>query len=338
MKGPTPSIRPTGAAFARQAGKAQMDVTLHIGAHRTATTTFQHSVRQHLAALHERGVGFWGPERTRKSVFPGLFQNSTAPRKRNPALRAQGRARMLAARAEHDGLKQLLVSDENMLGSCADSLRNRALYPAAGERMARTAAAFGGRVNRIVLSIRAQDVWWASAMALLVERSHAVPTPARRAAICNNARTWRDVINDISCAVPEAEICVLPFEHFANRPHAMLSAAVGFELPYGQAHKARRLNTSWDVQKLRAHVAEQGGDLTHLPDLEGRWQPFTAEQQAKLAEDYADDMHWLIAGADGLATLTEDTLRSKVETHPHPGQMIKGHGYDDGQGKLAQSG
>lgn len=338
MKGPTLSIRPTGAAVPRQAGSAQMDVTLHIGAHRTGTTTFQHGVRQHLAALHEHGIGVWGPERTRKSVFPGLFQNSTAPRKRNPALRAQGRARMLAARAEQDGLKQLLVSDENMLGSCAHSLRHRALYPAAGERMARVSAAFAGRINRIVLSVRAQDVWWASAMALVVERGHPVPTPARRAAICNSARTWRDVITDISCAVPEAEICVLPYEHFANRPHAVLSAAVGFDLPYAKAHKVPRLNASWELRKLRALVAEQAGDLTHLPDLDGRWQPFTPEQQARLAEDYADDMHWLIAGADGLATLTEDTLRRKVETHPHPGQMTKGHGYDDRQGQLAQSG
>lgn len=338
MKGAIPSIRPIGAAVATQAGTAQMDVTLHIGAHRTGTTTFQHGVRQHLAALHERGIGVWGPERTRKSVFPGLFQNSTAPRKRNPALRAQGRVRMLVARAEMDGLTQLLVTDENMLGSCAHNIRTRALYPAAGERMARVNAAFGGRVKRVLLSVRAQDLWWPSAMAMAVERGHPVPTPARRAGICSNTRTWQDVITDVSCAIPEAEICVLPFEHFANRPHAVLSAAVGFEMPYEGAHKVPRLNQASDLRSLRARIAEQGGDRTHLPDEDGRWNPFTTEQQAILAEQYADDMHWLIAGADGLATLTEDTLRSKVETHPHPGQMIKGHAYDDGQGQLAQSG
>lgn len=315
-----------------------MDVTLHIGAHRTATTTFQHVMRQHLAALHERGIGVWGPERTRKSVFPGLFQNSTAPRKRNPALRAQGRVRMLVARAEHEGLKQLLVSDENMLGSCAHNIRNRALYPGAGERMARVSAAFGGRVNRIVLSVRTQDLWWSSAMALVVERGHAVPTPARRAAICNNMRSWRDVITDISCAVPDAEICVLPFEHFGSRPHAVLSTAVGFQMPHEGAHKVPRLNATVDSSELRKRLAVQDSDMAQLPEGDGRWHPFTTEQLATLAEQYADDMHWLIAGADGLATLTEDTLRTKAETHPHPEQMTKGHAYDDGQGQLAQSG
>ncbi|WP_432816992.1 hypothetical protein [Sulfitobacter sp. JB4-11] len=338
MKGGTPNTRPTGAAFATQAGTALMDVTLHIGAHRTATTTFQHVMRQHLAALQERGIGVWGPERTRKSVFPGLFQNSTAPRKRNPALRAQGRARMLAARAAHQGLEQLLVSDENMLGSCVHNIRHRALYPAAGERMARVAAAFGGRVTRIVLSVRAQDLWWSSAMALAVERGHPIPTASRCAAICDSTRTWRDVITDIACAVPDAEICVTPFETFGNRPQAVLAAAIGGALPHDGAHKVPLLNPSADLRALRARVAEQGDDPDALPQGDGRWQPFTQEQAALLAEHYADDMHWLIAGADGLATLTEDTARTKAETHPHLGQMEKGHGYDDRQGHVAQSG
>ena len=34
--------------------------------------------------------------------------------------------------------------------------------------------------------------------------------------------------------------------------------------------------------------------------------PFDAAQAAALRETYADDLFWLKAGADGLATLTED--------------------------------
>jgi hypothetical protein len=315
-----------------------MDVTLHIGAHRTATTTFQHYLRQQLAMLHERDIGVWGPERTRKSVFPGLFVNSTAPRSRNPALRAQGRARMLTAMAAQGGLQHLLVSDENMLGSCVHNLRRGALYPAAGERMARVAAAFGGRVSRIVLSIRAQDVWWASALAMTVERGHRVPAQARIDAVCSGTRAWRDVITDIACAVPDAELHVMPFEHFANRPAAVLRTALGIDIPHDGTQTAPRLIPSLDLAGLRARLLEQGGDATRLPEGDGRWHPFTAAQRAALAENYADDLHWLTAGADGLATLTEDTLRKKVETYPPPARMTEGHGYDDGQGKMAKSG
>lgn len=315
-----------------------MDVTLHIGAHRTGTTTFQSLIRQQVTALHGRSVGVWGPERTRKSVFPGLFQNSTAPRKRNPALRAQGRARMLVARAAHEGLAHLLVSDENMLGSCMHNIRMGALYPAAGERMARVAAAFGGRVHRIVLCVRAQDLWWRSAMAMTVERGHPVPSSARCAAICDNTRSWRDVIADIACAVPNAEIIVAPAESFAGQPQRVLAAALDMPDLAATPFKAPRLNPSLALPALRQRIEAQGGDASTLPQEDGTWQPFSPDQRARLAEYYADDMHWLIAGADGLAKLTEDTLRSKSAAQPSSGQMTEGQGYDDRQGQMAHSG
>ena len=38
-----------------------------------------------------------------------------------------------------------------------------------------------------------------------------------------------------------------------------------------------------------------------------RWVPFAQTQNAQLREAYADDMHWLISGAEGLEILTKDT-------------------------------
>ena len=102
--------------------------------------------------------------------------------------------------------------------------------------------------------------------------------------------------------------------------------------------KSRWLNRSPGARSLRGTLAEQGSDPTALPDTFGRWQPFTPEQSARLRENYADDLHWLTAGADGLATLTEDPTRQRAGTSLPAGHMTRGHNYDNGQGHMAQSG
>ncbi len=324
-----PAKWPHGAALWHRLARNLMDVILHLGAHRTGTTTFQHYMRDHVDALADRNVGYWGPKQSRKSVFPGLFRSVSARKGRNMTQRAEGRIRMFCHQARSSGVQHLLISDENLLGSCVQNLRYERLYPAAGERTARISAAFAGRVRRIVVSIRAQDLWWASACAMTVSRGHRVPTAPVFAAIADNRRTWRDVITDLACAAPGADIAVMPFETFAGRPDLLLSAALEGTAPPDTGH--RWLNRSADLRDLRASLAEQGTDPGLLPDTIGRWQPFTPEQAARLRENYADDLHWLKTGADGLATLTEDVHPKRADKSLPPGAMIKGQEYDQGQ-------
>ena len=325
MTGAVPVMWPVGAAFLRKAGQALMDVILHLGAHRTGSTTFQHYVRSQFETLDSKGIGFWGPVRTRKSVLPGMFHNipTHAPR------RADGRVRMLTAKAEAMGVEKLLISDENMLGSCNHCFRQGALYPAVGQRLARLGAAFGGRVTRVVLSIRAQDLWWASASALAAARGHKVQGHERYAQIAASPRTWRDVITDMSCALPDADIRVMPFETFAGRPERVLEEALDMTFPVDA--QMRWLNRSLPLNDLRAVLTEQGGDPTILPKGQGRWQPFTPEQAVALRENYSDDLHWLTAGADGLAKLTQDEARIRAGLSLPQGHMTKGQDYDQGQ-------
>lgn len=336
MTGAIPAEWPYGAAFWQRLGRSIMDVILHMGAHRTATTTFQHYMRDHVDGLSTQKLAYWGPERARGTVFPGLFRNSIAPKGRNLAKRAEGRIRLFAAQAKVQGVEQLLVSDENLLGNCKQNIRAERLYPAAGERTARISAAFAGRVRRIVLSIRSQDLWWASACALTVSRGHPVPSARRLANIAQSRRSWRDVITDMACAAPGAQIDVLTFEAVTGQPERVLRTALEREVPTDTRH--RWLNRSPDVQALRTGLADQGSDPDLLPDELGRWQPFTPEQTAIMRENYADDLHWLLAGADGLARLTEDTCPNRAERYLPSGAFKKGQRHDQGpiEGHVAQ--
>ena len=299
-----PAALPVGAALWHRVGRAVMDVILHLGAHRTATTTFQHYMRDHVDKLAAQGVGFWGRGRTRGKIFAGLFRHTIAPDAHKAAQRAQGRVALQAAQAEQRGVRRLVVSDENIIGTPRHNFKSERLYPAVGERTARLVAAFEGRVSRIVLSIRSHELWWASAAALTVARGHPVPDKAQLAAIAADGRSWRDVITDLACAAPGAEIHVIPFERFAGMSERILATALDGAAP--RDTQRRWLNRSADVCRLRKGLREQGQDPNLLPDMTGRWQPFDEMQAAALRENYADDLFWLSAGADGLAKLTED--------------------------------
>ena len=307
-----------------------MDIILHVGSHRTGSTSFQHYLRGNRAQLMAQGTALWEPKMLRKGLFDGLFATPRMQNGRNLQRRAMGRVRIHAAQAKRAGAQRLLVTEENMIGAPRACLRAASLFPAIGERMARLDAAFEGRITRVVMCIRAQDLWWSSIAAYGVGRGHAMPDETRLAALASSPRTWRDVITDMSCALPDTDIHMMPFEQFAGQADRVLQQATGHSAPPTDANSW--LNRSPDAAMLRDKMAENGflpEDLpAHLATAEGRWNPFTPAQAAALREAYADDMMWLTAGADGLATLTEDRTHTRAGQSLPLGSMTKGQSHD----------
>ena len=321
--------QPMGAALFAKARRA-LDIVLHIGAHRTATTSLQRLARDHVAGLAGQGVTFWGPQVTRPNLLPGVQPG----RGRSAAMtrRAAGRLRLKCAQAGLGGTQVLILSDENMLGTPQGNLTAQALYPAAGERLARISAALRGQVRRVVLSVRGQEAYWSSVLAMMVERGHNVPRARVLQALADARRGWRDVVTDVACAVPEAELIILPHESTAGLPEWRLQVMAGRPLPVSAgriwAHRAP------DLTALRRHLAARGQNPAILPMGEGRWTPFTAGQSAALRETYADDLHWMTAGADGLAQLKTWTAPGKTGQTPHSGTKTRGHDHEQ-QGRMA---
>ena len=308
-----------------------MKVILHIGAHRTASTSLQSYMRRHGAELHSDGVGFWGPRRTRTGLFAGIQPTpGMAP---GAARRARGRIRLNVDKAARNGVQSLLISDENMIGSVRLNMRTGQLYPDIGERLARYAHAFDQRIDKVVLSVRGLDQYWASAIAYGVARGHAVPNGTQCDHIAMHPRTWRDVINDVACAVPSANIDVIPFEVSAGRPDLILGTATDQPAPRDAAPEW--LNRAPTTSDLQAILADRGDDPAAVPHTTGRWSPFDTAARAHLREAYADDMHWLVAGADGLATLTEKLDHTRAGTTLPYGLQTRGQGHDIQERRMA---
>jgi hypothetical protein len=313
-----------------------MDVILHIGAHRCASTTFQNYMRLNAGRLAHRGIGFWGPRRTRAGLFAAVIPVPGPARGRDLRRRATGRVQMHLARSAAQGCATLVVSDENMMGSVRGNLRIGELYCGVGERMARYHQAFGGRISDVVLNIRALDTYWASALGYGVMRGHALPGNAMLERLAGGARSWRDVITDVACAMPDARLWVLPFEIFAGRPEAQLGTLTGTEAP--KSHARGWLNPTARLPELRAMVGPRRAQ--DLPDGDGRWQPLSAPQAGALRARYSDDLMWLAGGADGLAWLMDDPQKPMaVQNPPHDlskTDRTRGRPYDHEERRMAR--
>lgn len=334
-----PAIWPDGAVIAQRLGKV-MDVILHIGAHRCATTSFQHYLRLNSDRLAEQGLGFWGPRRTRSGLFRGILPGSNAATGRNLRRRGVGRVQLQLTRSAGMGVRTLLVSDENMLGSMRENLRLGELYCGAGERLARYGEAFGGRIRHVVLNIRSLDAYWSSALGYGLTRGRGMPGPARLGRLAAGPRSWRDVMTDVACALPDAMLWALPFETFAGRPEAQLAAIARITPP--APHARDWLNATPRLPRLRA-LASELNENWPLPEGDGRWQPFSPRQAADLRETYGDDMMWLAGGADGLARLMPDPDRKadidkkQAGKSPPMTDMTRGRIHDHQERRVARA-
>lgn len=310
-----------------------MDVILHIGAHRCATTSFQHYLRANGADLKADGTGFWGPVRTRSGLLHGLLP---LPGQRGQAaLFDQARARIArhCAQSAEAGVARLIVTDENLMGTMRGNMRFADLYSGVGERVARLAEAFDDHLTGIAVNVRALDTYWASVLGYAVLRGRGVAPAALTARLVGAARSWRDVIADVAAAAPGVALTVLPHEDFAGRPEAQLAALTGRSGPLTRARD--RLNATPLLPALRTLA---GRDAPRLPAGDGAWMPFDDTQRAALRETHADDMMWLTAGAGGLARLARPEIQNRDGANPARTDLTRGRHHDRRHIEVARAG
>ncbi len=303
---------PTGATSAPlPKGFENMDICLHLGAHRTGSTSLQVFMNTNRKAFLKDRTTFWGPGRTRSGLFAGLIRDTRRLTQADRALgqRSLGRIRMELSRAALNGNDRVVISEENILGTLSQNFGQCQLYPQAADRLARFAPAFGGQGLRIGLAIRSYDAHWASALAFGAKAGRALPTPQMLDRLTTQPRRWRHIIADIAHVFPEAQIAVWTFEAWASQQPQQVCALTNRLLPRAISGPVEVNNASPSAADIAA-IARERGDPALAEDLAmkiGRYQPFNAAQIHKLRQDYATDIDWLIEGSDGLATYYDPT-------------------------------
>ncbi len=301
-----------------------VDVIIHIGAHRTASTALQHHLATHRDIVAEGGGVYWGPKVTRGGLFRGAIGGL------EPALawqrrRFNGRCAMRADAVRQTGATHLIISDENMLGSLRATLEDTILYRDAGRRISAHAEGFARHRVTVGICVRSYVDWWTSAMAFRLSRGGPLPRVNLREHLVTQPRRWRHIIEEIARVLPDATVMVWTYEALGHQPDRILHDLCGIATP--PASDIRQ-NARPSADKLRQQMAEFGIDPQefHWPD--GQFMPFTAHEAEALNAQYAEDLAWLAAGAGGLADFIDaPAVQISNETAE---QTADGRGTDHG--------
>lgn len=315
-----------------------MEICLHVGAHRTGTTSFQTFLRHNRDSLTDAGTYVIDRSRVRAGLLRGVLRNPdrTTAQADDLASRAHGRFQIECQRLAGQGARHLIVTEENLLGSMAHNLRHATLYGQAGARLTRMAPALRPAYPLTIgLCIRSYHSHWASQLAFQIRAGGGLPARDHLDRLTTQPRRWRDVIADLASVCPQARIVVWPFESWVDRPAPLLCALTRSEQPARRGRASGSHNASIPVEVMRTQLAQSGNRSAakQLAGLDGRYQPFPRLHREKLHQDYCKDIAWLEAGADGLA----DYLHPTGDT-PGGSDMTRGRPHEFEIPRLARAG
>lgn len=200
------------------------DWRIHIGAHKTATTHLQHTLRAHRDALVAHDMDFipHGPMRMLSHRFS-----------RPKGWRRLLRGRPLAWQFNRELQKQrrgpttMLISDEDLLGYAFDQLTNP-LYGQPKCLHLLRALAGTGRM-RLFLGIRSLDGLVPSAYAQTLKA--VVPEPGMmdrvRKTLADDPPSWVDLVDRLRAALPGVPLTVWRYESYRDHWREILALYVG---------------------------------------------------------------------------------------------------------------
>lgn len=281
-----------------------MEILLHLGAHRCASTTFQTYLWNNRIKLTGQGLTAWTPKRTRDGLMRGMIRHPAliSVQDERHAMHSIGRLRVEMARLRNARQKALLIAEENLIGSMRNNILDTRLYPLVNERLMRFEPVFGDQRLTIALCVRSYEGLWTSTLVNLISSGWRLPSQELSDHLTTQPRRWRTLVRDIAAVFPDANIIVWPFEQMANRPEAQLRSMWGQDF-HGLENAQLWRNRGANLVQLNTALALRGEPAISegLVDAGTRWSPFNEDQIAVLRAEYRRDLAWLKAGAEGLA-------------------------------------
>jgi len=277
-----------------------LEVILHIGAHRTGTSSLQMALQQNKHNLMKNDVVWWGPKDTRGGVFSGMLRQARPRDRQRDKMIARNRGVIAIEleRMQTRGAKTLLVSEENILGAMMENLRTGLLYPGLEGRLQPFAEAFHGKLARIGMAIRPYGDYWSSVLGYGIRTGRMAPDEGALDRLVTQPRHWRRVVADVARAFPGVEVTVWEFDRLIGRPQAqyrLLTGGRGWIAPM-----AEKRNASPGRAVLREMLLERGqtAAAAAIAPGDGRYAPFGAHHLEAFAGQYQADLDWLRARSE----------------------------------------
>lgn len=259
-------------------------IVVHLGAHRTGTTYLQQFLKRNSVYLEGECIQLVYPPLSREQALTKLQLTQT----------------------------RAVVSDENILGTMEENISTGILYPSAEVCLARHSALLK-QADKVYLTIRRYDEWWASSITFCAKSGTPLPSLAQINKIARLPRTWNHVVDDVVAAAPQAEVVVREFNWKLSTPKQHLNRLTGWP-EWGETTLEKRVHNRRPEIAAIADALLEKGDFTGLSKLPltNQYEPFTSEQTLHLRESYFRDVERLKKRNDihfwGEANSTEDTL------------------------------
>ncbi|MGB8622705.1 MAG: hypothetical protein WCD16_07790 [Paracoccaceae bacterium] len=300
-----------------------MDLILHLGAHRTASTALERSLSRNAGILRGEGLAIRPPKTMRRIPgFPAvreLHRHSREDAQAKAELAQVARAlRQSFDEADQAGAGRLLISEENMIGLMAQNLRRKTFYGDARARLAAYAHVLPQAPVRVGLGIRGYAGFWRSSYLHVLRRRSLLPFPEYAAKLAGARRGWLDLVDAVAAAFPGAEILVWTQEGLEGRVTQTACRLIGRKGAKGLKPFRRRPNRGlapsdmpliFRLREADPALVEKALDA-RLADLRAADPPteaptfFTEAQERAMARRYAADLEALQQGHAGARLLS----------------------------------
>jgi hypothetical protein len=194
-------------------------ITLHLGAHRTATTRLQQILDHNAGLLTAEGVAALTPPYAGKrnsSTFRGVHQMSRralSSRSQFKRLYFRNRANQTLKSLIPPATRRIIISDENMLGPIFNRATGNGIYPDAAEHLLAVKKLLGTSVCEIHFTLRSYAQFIVSAYAMSVLYAGNLPRFEKiRDRLLFLERSWIETIETIHCIFGETPLHIWRFE------------------------------------------------------------------------------------------------------------------------------
>lgn len=243
-----------------------LDVAIHFGAHKTATTFLQEYLDSEIAELRRNGVGYIPLHLSRSSIMPFIGQTvrcaNPAERPSADMMKASISAALGLNTPNAPPLLRLLISDENLAdGAPMSVLAKRTLYPSAASRLRILMNEFPRAKFKLLFCIRDYADFIPSVYCEVLRWRKLAPL-ARVLSASEWNLSWPVFLGAIAEEHPECDVHYWRYEDFSNSPADVVEAMTGCRLTSVENRISNTVRPSLTkkavsiLQAVRRHLSE----------------------------------------------------------------------------------
>lgn len=237
----------------------QLSISLHLGAHKTASTHLQQSLQRVPDALLNAQVRFFGPRVLRDPEQPLVKLVRSHGADADPTDGSD----VLYPLAE--GVAHLVLSDENLLGQVMNEHQPGKLYPRAKGRITRLLTGLRSAHTTVFLSIRDPGAWLASLYSQRIKGGQYTGFEEFCAGLVPTEVLWSGLIRRLAQIGGHRGIVVWRYEDYAQIGDQVLESLLGRVPPIGVKLLDRRINSSISEAAID-HLLTRFHDGGVMPD------------------------------------------------------------------------